>query len=90
MFDEIFKRWITTGNIYENDLVPILLEYDKEFKDGKATPQDVLAFLNHPLIIHMDLNRAISRVLKLLGIRKKYNWIEVYDKDGRLLTRKLT
>lgn len=85
MFDEIFKRWITTGQLTENDIVPLFLEWNQTFGDGKGTPQEVLALLQ---IIHTDYYRIMERILHDVGIMKGYKWEEVRETNtGRLIAR---
>ena len=87
MFDEIFKRWIETGTIYESDIVPILLEYDKEFNDGSIDPHQLTLFLQNPISSYVNLNSGLARAMKYLGIKKGYIWTEMYSKDGFLMKR---
>ena len=87
MFDEIFKRWIETGNIYQSDIIPILLEYDSEFNDKQIDPQALTLFLNSPTIQYINLNGALERALKYVAIKKGYIWEEMYDRDGFLMKR---
>lgn len=85
MFDEIFKRWITTGQLTENDIVPLFLEWNQTFGDGKGTPQEVLALLQ---MIHTDYYRIMEKILRDVGIMKGYRWEEVRETNtGRLIAR---
>lgn len=85
MFDEIFKRWITTGQLTENDIVPLFLEWNKTFSDGKGTAEEVLILLQ---IIHTDYLQIMYKILHDVGIAKRYKWEEVRDTNtGRLIAR---
>lgn len=87
MFDEIFKRWIEIGNIYQSDIIPILLEYDKEFNEKQIDPNMISIFLQNPISGYYNLEGALSKALKYIGIKKGYNWTEVYNQNGILLRR---
>ena len=84
MFDEIFKRWVTTNQLTQDDIVPLFLEWDQTFVDGNASPEQVLLLMQ---IIQVDYYRVMCNILKMVGIKKGYEWSEVYDNTGRLLTR---
>lgn len=85
MFDEIFKRWVTTGQLTENDIVPLFLEWNQTFSDGKGTAQEVLVLMN---LIHTDYFRYMNKILHDVGVKKGYRWEEVWDtKTGKLLNR---
>jgi len=84
MFDEIFKRWITTGQLTENDIVPLFLEWDQEFKDGRVTPEMVMTLISH---FRTDYYRIMCYILKMVGISKGYHWEEVYDSNGQIISR---
>lgn len=84
MFDEIFKRWINTGQLSENDIVPLFLEWNQTFGDGKGTPQEVISLLH---VIQTDYYRIMCKILKYVGIIKGYNWAEIYDKNGTFVAR---
>lgn len=86
MFDEIFKRWIETGRLSSDDLIPILLEYDQVFNEGKTTPQEITLLLQHPLI-QVGIGPAVINALRLTAIKKGIVWTEVYSPQGELLTR---
>ena len=47
MFNDIFKRWIETNELNPDDLVPIFLEYDKEFNEGNITSDQIALLLQH-------------------------------------------
>ena len=84
MFDEIFKRWITTGQLTENDIVPLFLEWNKTFGGGKGTAEEVLILLQ---IIHTDYLQIMYKILHDVGIAKGYKWEEVRDTNtGRLIS----
>ena len=85
MFDEIFKRWITTGQLTENDIVPLFLEWNKTFGDGKGTAEEVLILLQ---IIHTDYLQIMYKILHDVGIEKGYKWEEIRDTNtGRLIAK---
>ena len=84
MFDEIFKRWITSGQLTENDIVPVFLEWDKVFNKGEATPNEVITLLH---IVSTDYFKLTQYALKILGIKKGYHWEEVYSPNGFILNR---
>lgn len=87
MFDEIFKRWVTTGQLTENDIVPLFLEWNQVFGDRQVRPEHVLEMLQ---ILQTDYGRMMNYILKMIGIKRGYQWEEVYDKNGKLLTRFFT
>lgn len=84
MFDEIFKRWITTGQLTENDIVPLFLEWDKEFGNGTVTPELVLFMLS---TLHTDYIRMMNYILKMIGIKRGYQWEEIRDINGIVIKR---
>ena len=84
MFDEIFKRWIKTGQLTNADIVPLFLEYDQEFLGGKARPEEILFFISH---FQTDYRPMMSYILRMVGIRRGYHWEEVKDVNGRVLYR---
>ena len=85
MFDEIFKRWIEMGQLTENDIVPLFLEWNQEFGDGKATPEEVITLLH---IVHTDYYKLMQYILKVVGVRKGYHWEEVWDTNtGKFIAR---
>lgn len=84
MFDEIFKRWITTGILTQDDIVPLFLEWNQTFGDGNGTAQEVLVLLN---FIHTDYNRIMQKILRDIGIKRGYSWEEIIDKNGIIINR---
>lgn len=84
MFDEIFKRWITTGQLTENDIVPLFLEWNQVFGDGQARPEHVLEMLQ---IIQTDYGRIMNYILKMIGIKRGYQWEEIRDINGIVIKR---
>lgn len=84
MFDEIFKRWITTGQLTENDIVPLFLEWDQEFGNGTVTPELVLFMLS---TLHTDYIRMMNYILKMIGIKRGYQWEEIRDINGIVIKR---
>lgn len=88
MFDEIFKRWIDTNQLTSDDIVPILLEWDQTFGEGKITGNEVVAMLNQdPRIQFVNMGEVLNKALKYIGIKKGYNWFDVYSSEGQLLKR---
>ena len=84
MFDEIFKRWVTTGQLTENDIVPLFLEWDQEFGNGTVTPELVLFMLS---TLHTDYIRMMNYILKMIGIKRGYQWEEIRDINGIVIKR---
>lgn len=84
MFDEIIKRWINTGQLTQNDIIPLFLEWDKEFGEGKATPEEVVALINSVSINYMPI---LYKILKYVSIQRKYEWAEIYDQNGTFKAR---
>jgi hypothetical protein len=84
MFDEIFKRWIETGRLNDEDIVPLFLEYNQTFGDKQATAEHVLFMLTH---LMLDYTHIINYMLKTLSIQKGYNWEELIDKNGIVIKR---
>jgi len=88
MFDEIFNRWITTGYLTQNDIIPLFLEWNQTFGDGNGTAQEVSVLMN---LIHTDYYRLMNKILHDVGVKKGYKWEEVWDLNtGKLLNRFLT
>ena len=86
MFDEIFKRWVDSNTITQDDVVPILLEYSTIFNERLIKPEELMMFLQHP-IVQSHLGIIINNALKLLGIKKGYHWAEILDQNGRFIRR---
>lgn len=88
MFDEIFKRWITTGQLYDSDIIPILLAWDEEFHANKMSPEKVAVLAE---FLHQNpflpLEQVIYKALKYVGIKKGYVWSELRDQNGNLMCR---
>lgn len=84
MDNSIFKRWIDTGRINQEDIIPIILEYDSLYFDGKMTPQDCLTLLQIPFIPVGDF---ITELLRRIARKKDGQLIELYDKNKQLLRR---
>lgn len=85
MFDEIFNRWVNGGQLTKDDIVPLFLEWNQTFGDGQAKPEHVLGMMS---ILHTDYGRLMHYVLKMVGIKKGYNWEELWDMNtGRFITR---
>ena len=88
MFDEIFKRWIETNQLAGEDLIPIFLEWDQTFGEGKITGDQVIAMLNQdPRIQIVDMGATLNKAMTYLGIKKGYQWYSVLTADGQLLKR---
>jgi len=84
MFDEIFKRWINTGQLTQNDIVPLFLEWNQTFGNGRATAQDVLMLMQ---FVHVDYRSLMQYILDMVGRKRGYEWAEIYDKDGNFRAR---
>ena len=84
MFDEIFKRWIKTGQLTNADIVPLFLEYDQEFLGGKISPEEVLFLISH---FQTNYYPMMLYILRTVGIHRGYNWEEVKDKNGQIIHR---
>lgn len=86
MFNDIFKRWIETNELSQDDLVPIFLEYDKEFNEGNITADQIALLLQHPFV-QMNIIGAVDNMMHLLGKKEEFQWIEVYSPQGQLIKR---
>lgn len=86
MFNDIFKRWIETNELTQDDLIPIFLEYDKEFNNGEVTADQVAVMLQHPFV-QMNIVPAVDNMMHLLGKKEEFQWIEVYSPQGQLIKR---
>lgn len=86
MFTDIFKRWIETNELSQDDLVPIFLEYDKEFNEGNITADQIALLLQHPFV-QMNIVVAVDNMIHLLGKKEGFQWIEVYSPQGQLIKR---
>jgi hypothetical protein len=90
-FDTIFKRWVDTGQLTQEDIMPILMEYVQTFDKGEFDPQKALAFVqiagNQFINGQSGIYIAINNALKMIGIKKGYHWAEVLDQNGNLLKR---
>ena len=88
MFEEIFNRWIDTNSLNMADIIEILVEYNKTFGDGTVTEQQVMGMLQQdPRIQLINLAGAINQAISYIGLKKGYEWYEVYNKEGNLLKR---
>lgn len=86
MFNDIFKRWIETNELNPDDLVPIFLEYDKEFNEGNITSDQIALLLQHPFV-QMNIMIAVDNMMHSIGKKKEFQWIEVYSPQGQLIKR---
>ena len=86
MFNDIFKRWIETNELSQDDLIPIFLEYDKEFNEGNITSDQITLLLQHPFV-QMNIMIAVDNMMHFLGKKKEFQWIEVYSPQGQLIKR---
>lgn len=85
MFDEIFKRWIDTGQLTQDDIVPLFLEWNQTFGNGQAQPEHVLTLMQ---FIRTDYGRLMLYILKMVGIKKGYEWSEIHDYEtGKFIAR---
>lgn len=83
MFDDIYNRWFT-NNITESDLVELLIEWNKEFGNKKATPESAVAFLRS---VQTDYKQLFDNIITKLAVKRNYFWYELYNKDGYLIKR---
>jgi len=86
MIDDIFKRWIETNNITQEDIIPILVEWNHLVGDGRATPETAALFCS---VVQTDYNSMINRALHDIGIKKGYSWYEIVDKNNNIIRREL-
>ena len=85
MFDQIFDRWIATGQLTQDDLIPLFLEWNQTFGDGKATPEEVIMFTH---MVHADYYRMMQYILKMVSIKRGYVYTEIWDtKTGKFVAR---
>ena len=84
MIKEIFNKWIETGTVSQEDIVPILLEYDLLYNEGKATPEQCMVAAQ---LMSFNLGECITRALKMIAYKWDGQLQEVYDKNGKLLRR---
>lgn len=84
MFDEIFKRWINTGQLTEGDIVPLLLEWNQTFGNGKATADQAALVIRS---LRIDYASLLQYILTMIGIKRGYEWAEIYDQRGRFIAR---
>ena len=82
--EDIFKRWIETGNLTQDDIIPVLMEYAKLYEKGTCSQEQLMIFMQ---TIPMDWNYTLTRALTLIGKKLRYSWIEVYDNKGLLIKR---
>lgn len=88
MFDEIFKRWVETNALSQDDIVPLLIEWDQTFGGGKLSGNEIGSMLNQdPRIQFLNMREVLNKALTYIGIKKGYNWITVYSPEGVLLKR---
>lgn len=90
-FDDVFKRWVETGSLTQDDIIPILQEYVTVFEKGNFNPQAALAFAqiasNQWINNQNGLTIALNNALKMVGIKKGYHWAEILDKNGNFMGR---
>ena len=85
MFDEIFNRWINFNYLTNDDIIPLFLEWNNTFGDGRGTAQEVSVLTN---LIHTDYHKLMNKILHDVGVKKGYRWEEVWDlNSGQLLKR---
>ena len=85
-YENIFKKWVTTNQLSQNDVIPILLEYNNLFGTKALTPQEINIFLGHP-IVQGYINILIINALNMIGVKKEYSWITITDKNNRFIRR---
>lgn len=87
MFDSIFNNWIDTNQLNQEDVVELLLEWDKEFHEGNLTPQQIVTMLTQdPRMQFVDLGAVLTTILTVLGVKRGRKWITV-TKDNVLIKR---
>lgn len=80
MFDEVFAKWIDAGQLSIEDIVIVLMEYDKVFMEGKITEEQIVNMIQHdPRVQICDFVGGICQALTLLGIHYNKQWIEVTE-----------
>lgn len=88
MFDEVFTKWINTGQLSLEDITIILLEYNQVFGDGKVTGDQIIQMIQQdPRVKMCDFVGGICKALNLLGVYKKKQWITVITADGQIIRR---
>lgn len=85
-YENIFKKWVTTNQLSQNDVIPILLEYNNLFGTKALTPQEINIFLDHP-IVQGYINILTINALNMIGVKKGYSWITITDKNNRFIRR---
>ena len=85
-YENIFKKWVTTNQLSQNDVLPILMEYNSLFGTKTLTPQEIQVFLHHP-IVQGCINILIVNALNMIGIKKGYSWITITDNKNRFIKR---
>lgn len=84
MIKEIFNKWIETGAISQEDIVPILLEYDSLYNDGTVTPEQCMIVAQ---MMAFNLSEGITRALKMIAYKWNGQLVESYSPTGQLLKR---
>lgn len=88
MFDEVFAKWINTGQLALEDITIILLEYNQTFGDGKVTGDQIVKMIQQdPRVKMCDFVGGICQALTLLGIHKRKQWLTVTTNDGQIIKR---
>lgn len=82
--DEIFNRWINDGNILQDDIIPIMIKYTELFGTRTLTPSECVYFLQ---CVQMPMGHFLNKMLKYIGIKMGYNWLEVYDRNENFIRR---
>ncbi len=85
MFDEIFDRWLSTGQLTQDDLIPLFLEWNQTFGDRKATAEEII---NLTQMLYIDYYKLMQHIIKMVSIKKGYVYTEIWDtKTGRFVAR---
>ena len=82
--NEIIKRWCETGQLQQEDIIPILLEYNQLYGDGKATVQECNILINS---LGPFISNGVVTALKRIALKLDGQLTEVYSKEGILLKR---
>lgn len=85
-FDTIFKQWVKGETINYEDLIILLMEYNKVFGKGNLTPEHIAVFLTHP-VVQGNLYTVALNALEMLGKHYGYEWTTVKGKDNNILYR---
>lgn len=85
-FDKILNYYIENNTLTDEMLIQLFLIYDETFNDGTLTPQEVLLFLDHP-VVQTVLFPLVKYAIKLISIKKGIVWTIVYDENFQILAQ---